>query len=266
MAKSAQPELFATGPVIVDGIQYFAADGIDINLVLASATFTDWLNEVDRKGFDINWILFQSVDMFGPPESARVGFLKFKAEVFDGQGKALPGIVFARGGSVAVLAVLECEGEEHVVLTVQPRLSTGRFDFVEVCAGMLDGSGNFVGVVAKEIKEELGIEVQRAELVDLTALSGIDGGIYMSPGGCPETIRFFAFRRSVSRAELDSMNGRCTGELAEGEQIVLKIVKLHELLKLNDAKSQLALTFYLRFQSQVMEAQAAYAALRDGAA
>lgn len=42
----------------------------------------------------------QSVDRFG---GGRLGFIKLKAEVSNGQGETLPGSVFLRGGSVGML-------------------------------------------------------------------------------------------------------------------------------------------------------------------
>ena len=39
-------------------------------------------------------------------------------------GTGQPGIVFARGSSVAILVVLMCEGQEYTLLTYQPRVLT----------------------------------------------------------------------------------------------------------------------------------------------
>ncbi|GAB2209837.1 hypothetical protein Droror1_Dr00027062, partial [Drosera rotundifolia] len=56
------------------------------------------------------------VDYFGK----RVGFLKFKADIIDKEtGHKVPGIVFARGPAVAILILLESEGETYAVLTEQ---------------------------------------------------------------------------------------------------------------------------------------------------
>ncbi len=231
------------------GIALSGDAGIDLSLVNAAKPFTNWLAEVDRERFKVQSIHVQSVDMFGP----RVGFVKFKVEVTDADGRALPGIIFARGGSVSVLAVLLCEGKSYVVTTVQPRLATGKFEFVEVCAGMLDGSGNFAGVAAKELKEELDIEISASDLTNLSELSGAPDGMYLSPGACEETIRFFAFTRTVSRPELNAMQGKCTGALDEGEQITLKIIELDELLSLPDAKSVVAYTLFQQHKDQVRD-------------
>ena len=205
-------------------------------------------DSVDRSRFTVRSIHFQSLDMFG---HGKVGFIKFKCDVVDANGKFLPGIIFARGGSVAILTVLACEGEDYAVLTVQPRLATGSFEFAEICAGMLDGEGNFAGVAAKEMKEELGIEIKESDLCDLTELAGFKRGAFPSPGGCEETIRIFVYRRQVSRPELEVINGRCTGLLAEGEQITLKSVRLDDLLLIPDMKTIVAYALYQRYRGQI---------------
>ena len=72
-------------------------------------------------------INIQSCDFFS---GGRLGFVKFRAEISNDQGEKLPGSVFLRGGSVAMLLVLQSEdardnSEEYVILTVQPRIPAG---------------------------------------------------------------------------------------------------------------------------------------------
>src|SRR5262249_50206886 len=124
--------------------------------------------------------------------------------------KFIPGIVFMRGGAVGMLPVLTCKGKKYTVLTVQPRVPSGRFDFVEIPAGMLDGSGKFGGVAAKELKEELGMDVSEDMLIDLTEFAGYGSGVFVSPGGTDETLRLFAFEQEVTEEELASYEGKCT--------------------------------------------------------
>lgn len=220
-----------------------AEAGIDINSAQNSVPFQNWLAQVDTSKFQIRSVHFQSVDMFG----SRVGFIKFKADVVDASGKFIPGIVFMRGGSVGILAVLICNGRKYSVMTVQPRLPTGRFDFCEIPAGMLDGSGNFAGVAAKELDEELGIKISQNDLIDLSGLAGFSDGVYLSPGASDETLRFFAFTQEVTEEEMAAMNGRCIGLISEGEQITLRIMPLEQLLMVPDAKSIVAYALYMRF-------------------
>jgi hypothetical protein len=89
-------------------------------------------------------IHIQSVDMFGP----RVGFVKLRSESqvlvasqdADGSHPTVidvPGIVFMRGGSVGVLIILACEGEEYTILTYQARVPAADHNLPEIPAGML---------------------------------------------------------------------------------------------------------------------------------
>jgi ADP-sugar diphosphatase len=227
----------------LDGIPVTSEAGIDVDAVISSAQFKDWLASMDRSRFTIKSVHIQSVDKFGP----KIGFIKFKADLADSRGKFLPGIIFMRGNSVGILPVFTCKGRSYAVLTVQPRAATGRFDFVEIPAGMLDGSGNFGGTAAKELDEELGLKITEAELTDLSGLAGLNTGFYPSPGGCDEAIRLFTFTREVSEDEMAAMNGKCTGLLSEGEQITLKIVPIDELWSIPDGKTIAAIALYQRF-------------------
>lgn len=223
---------------------FTAEAGIALDKAVQSVQFQNWLAQVDSAKFQIRSVHFQSVDMFGP---TKIGFIKFKADVVDKGGKFIPGIVFMRGGSVGILAVLTCKGKKYSVMTVQPRVPTGSFDFVEIPAGMLDGSGNFGGVAAKELEEELGIKISEKDLTDLSGLAGCNQGVYLSPGASDETLRFFSFTREVTEEEMASMNGRCTGLITEGEQITLKIVPLDDLITIADAKTIVAYALYQKY-------------------
>ncbi len=213
-----------------------------VDKAVASKPFQDWLASVSDR-FVVKSVKFQSVDMFGP----RVGFIKFVADVTDTNGKFVPGIVFMRGGAVGMLPVLKCKGKKYTILTVQPRVATGRFDFVEIPAGMLDGSGNFGGVAAKELDEELGVKISQDELIDLTEFAGYAGGSFVSPGGTDETLRLFAYEKDVTEEELASYEGKCTGLIEEGEQITLKIVELESLWRIDDMKTTVIYTLYEKY-------------------
>jgi len=228
-----------------------AEPGVDLAVASTAKQVTDWFASVDQSRFTIKSIHYQSIDVIknGEGKIVKILFVKFRAEVVDTSTppKPVPGIVFARGGAVAVLALFECEGKTYVVVTVQPRVPVGKFNFVEICAGMLDGSGNFGGVAAKELKEELGIELSEDDLTDLTELAGYSGGFFLSPGACEETIRLYAFRKQVTSDDLEEMEGKCTGALDENEQITLKIITVDDLLTLPDAKSIVAHALYTKF-------------------
>eukprot|EP00899_Mesostigma_viride_P005078 jgi/Mesvir1/14571/Mv05251-RA.1 len=194
-------------------------------------------------GTKIEELKLQVVDMFGK----RIGFAKFEAVVVDSDGTRLPGIVFARGGAVAILILLYNAGEAFAVLTEQARVPIGRLT-LEIPAGMLDGqTGDFLGVAAKEVKEETGISIKAEELVDLTShlADTTEKTMYPSQGGCDEDIRLFLYRKEASSEVIDKLKGKLTGLRAHGEKIRLHVVPYKQLWRFTgDSKALSAIALY----------------------
>ncbi|KAI0412852.1 hypothetical protein F5X98DRAFT_367010 [Xylaria grammica] len=226
-------------------------------------------------------ITVQSYDLFG---AKRVGFLKLRADVTNSAGEALPGAVFLRGPSVGMLMMLIPDDaaarpqgaglhdeERYVVLTVQPRIPAGSLAFPELPAGMVDdddddaaagesGEGKFAGTAAREIHEELGIEIPASELVCLSDLAADDSGaaargdeeeglpsaMYPSAGGCDEYIPIYMHERRVPRDTLKEWTGKLTGLRDHGEKITLKLVPMRDLWRegRRDAKALAALALW----------------------
>ena len=217
----------------------------------------------NRTPYHLRTIEIQSADFFG---SSRLGFLKFRATISNDQGETLPGSVFMRGGSVAMVIILtptdalpqsseaKTKKEEFLLLTVQPRIAAASFSFTELPAGMLDDSGTFSGAAAKEIKEETGLEIKEDELVDLTALastalsetkshdSGEEGkeegqgeelqkAMYPSAGGSDEFVPILMVRKEMKGSEIEGLKGKLSGLREEGEKITLMVVRLEEAWK-----------------------------------
>ncbi|ETI23188.1 hypothetical protein G647_04985 [Cladophialophora carrionii CBS 160.54] len=187
--------------------------------LLAFPAFKTWLNTLrhslslqrsssshpfHNSAYSLKSIEIQAVDHFS---GQRLGFLKLKAQVSNEDGEHLPGSVFMRGGSVAMLIILTPSDsphgsdqkpqahnqpttpEEYAILTVQPRIPAGSLSFVELPAGMIDDSGTFAGAAAREVREETGLEISSDELVDMTLLaSQLDmdrSSAQSSPIPCP---------------------------------------------------------------------------------
>ncbi|KAI1463608.1 uncharacterized protein F4812DRAFT_463434 [Daldinia caldariorum] len=261
-------------------------EGLSEEKLLGFSPFNNWVATLTRSlslqhthpahpfhadPYSLRAITIQSFDLFGRPPRQRLGFLKLVAEITNGAGASLPGAVFLRGPSVAILVVLvpdDGEGERYVVLTVQPRIPAGSLAFVELPAGMVDEGGTFVGAAAQEIKEELGLEIPASELrclSDLVATTtvptggkidgvGVEGdrkkeegqdqsqdqgqadenlplAMYPSPGGCDEHIPIFMYERRVPRETLKEWSGKLTGLRDEGEMITLKLIRMRDLWK-----------------------------------
>lgn len=225
-------------------------------------------HEFHQAPYKLRSITVQSVDWFGSGEKKRLGFIKLQANITNDEGAYLPGAVFMRGGSIAMLVILQPDdvpaGEEtdkHVLLVVQPRIAAGSLGFVEVPAGMLDDSGTFAGGAAKEIEEETGLKVNADELLDMTALA-MDGeedgeevlqkGVYSTPGGCDEFVPIFLYQKRIPRSELESFRGKLTGLRDEGEKITLKVVRLKDMWRAGarDAKTLAAWALYQGLRSE----------------
>ncbi|EXJ71921.1 uncharacterized protein A1O5_04422 [Cladophialophora psammophila CBS 110553] len=204
-STTSTPTTTFTLPDTTPSIPVTHPSSVTKDQLLSFPAFKTWLNTLQRSlslqysaathpfhksPYSLRSIEIQSVDFFS---GHRLGFLKLKATVTNDEGESLPGSVFMRGGSVAMLIILTplplpslsseqsppttsqalpLPGEEeYAILTVQPRIPAGSLNFVELPAGMIDDSGTFAGAAAKEIQEETGLEISSDELIDMTQLA-----------------------------------------------------------------------------------------------
>lgn len=237
-----------------ESFQIVAGPGVsdsEFRSAIDSSLFKQWLRNLETEtgvladgSMSLRRVLIQGVDMFGN----RIGFLKFIADIFDKEtGKKVPGIVFARGQAVAVLILLEAEGETYVVLTEQVRVPVGRV-ILELPAGMLDDDkGDFVGTAVREVEEEVGIQLNKEDMIDLTALlDPLTGSkVFPSPGGCDEQISLFLYRGKVDKEIITQLKGKETGLREHGELIKVRVVPYEKLWRLTaDAKALVAVALY----------------------
>ncbi|KAM0263937.1 hypothetical protein ACHAQJ_000972 [Trichoderma viride] len=259
------------------GIPIHLPDGLSESQLKSFKPFNSWIDTLTKSlalqtrtshpfhsdPYALCDVTVQSYDLFG---GGRLGFVKLTASVSNSAGESLPAAALLRGPSVAMLVMLIPDDvspdsdERYVVLTVQPRIPAGSLGFVELPAGMVDGAGNFKGVAAKEIEEELGITIHENELTCLselaeasmeaqTATSGgenLAAAMFPSAGGCDEHITIYSSEQRIPRSQLSEWEGRLTGERSSGEKITLKVVPMQRLWKegARDAKCLAALALW----------------------
>ncbi|KAG6024403.1 hypothetical protein E4U19_003823 [Claviceps sp. Clav32 group G5] len=258
-----------------DDIAIELPDGLTIDQLKSFRPYKEWTANLNRSlslqtktshpfhsnPYVLRSVQVQSFDRFG---NQRLGFVKVAASISNASGESLPAIALLRGPSVAMLVMLipddvpEESKERYVVLTVQPRVPAGSLAFVELPAGMVDDSGSFKGAAAKEIEEELGLEIHEDELVCLSQLaddavkySGNEGeqlpaAVFPSAGGCDEYVTIYCYEKRIPRAQLNDWSGRLTGLRSEGEKITLKVVHMKDLWKegARDAKCLAAVALW----------------------
>ncbi|KAK9277733.1 hypothetical protein L1049_007280 [Liquidambar formosana] len=235
-------------------VQIVAAPGVsdsEFRSAIDSSLFKQWLKNMQTEtgilangAMSLRRVLIQGVDMFGK----RIGFLKFKADIFDKEtGQKIPGIVFARGPAVAVLILLDSEGETYAVLTEQVRVPVGRL-ILELPAGMLDeDKGDFIGTAVREVEEEIGIHLNQEDMVDLMAFLDASTGrrVFPSPGGCDEEISLFLYRGHVDKEIITQLQGKQMGLREHGELIKVHVVPYVKLWQMTaDAKTLIAIALY----------------------
>ena len=203
---------------------------------VASRVFEEWVASLDDR-FQTSSVFIQAVDFRGKPAPETVMFVRLRARA---SNAPFDQIVELRGGTVVLLPVLSCEGVDYTILVIQPRIASGNYELAEVPAGMLD-NGQFRGVAAKELEEELELVFSEDELEELTK----GEGVYFSPGLLDEQARFFLARREVTRQELAGLEGKATGLILESEKITLRVIKLADLpYATRDGKSLIAYCLY----------------------
>jgi 8-oxo-dGTP pyrophosphatase MutT (NUDIX family) len=238
--------------------------------------FTNWAKtlkdslelqtQLDHKGekhpfhefpYTLRSVDIQAVDWFG---KGKLGFVKLTAKIQNEapEPQTLPGGIFLRGGSVAMLMILRPSDsitERWVVMTEQPRIPAGSLRFWEIPAGMIDDdTDDFSGTAAKEIRQETGLVVPRKELINLTELAladtkvdeALENAMYPSPGGCDEFIAIFLWEKVMDRQEIENMKGKLTGIRGEGENVTVRILNYEDLWRVGarDAKTLAAWSLY----------------------
>lgn len=229
--------------------------------VMRHQGFAKWYNGIVRDFPECKYIKILDVYPFGPAERAVYGLILADAFIPREDGKPpIPGCAFIRGDAVGVFVCVRSGGQKYVITTVQARVPScsrtyvittvqahvpsGSRTYEEIPTGMLDKDKNFKVVALKELWEEVGLTANESEMMHL-------GDMYPSPGGCDEKIGLFYVEKEMSVEELDSLKGKCTGEIKGGEVITLRVRTLADFKRavssgeITDSKAHSALMHLL---------------------
>ena len=208
---------------------------VPLSTIVESTLFRNWTTSI-KIGYTLTKVVVKAVTMFGP----RVGFLYIEADITDFEGRKLPGVVFLRGDSVAMLVELRTLSNRYALLVRQARTPAGGAIY-ETPAGMLDDSGDFKGVAFTELADELpalkGMFTLERERVTRLHTEPV----WMSPGGCDERMGFFHLLIETTDEEIQRLHGSVGGLDQEGEYLVAAVVPWEQLSSIPDAKLLIAL-------------------------
>ena len=149
----------------------------------------------------------------------RIDEVHLRHERYDGtMSEKLTRLNINRGDSVA--AVMHDRDADTIIITEQFRYSTldkGPGWILEIPAGSVERDEEPADTMRREIKEEIGYDVERLKHIST---------FYLSPGGTSE--RILLYYASVSPRQKTSKGG---GLIAEGEDIRIVTMKVSEALR-----------------------------------
>ncbi|XP_006846892.2 nudix hydrolase 14, chloroplastic, partial [Amborella trichopoda] len=127
------------------------------------------------------------------------------------------------------------------------RVPVGR-SILELPAGMLDDdNGDVVGTAVREVEEEVGIYLNKDDLVNLTAFLNPSTGckVFPSPGGSDEEISLLMYRGKVKKEVIEAMQGKEIGLREHGELIKVHVVPFDKVWRMTaDSKVLCAIALY----------------------
>jgi len=210
----------------------------------------NWVNKLDKEEMQVKSITVTDIDWFAAnPTPEKLGFVKVSVDAIDlrTNKKIISNIAFIRGDAVAVLIVVKVIAPsnaitEYVLLCEQMRLPAGGYR-KEICAGMVDASGNIGSVVLKEVEEETGFKIKNVN--DLIPL----GSTYTSQGGSDEEVFLYAWTTTITENEFVEKLSEVFGNEEEGEEIKLHFTPMSTLrstglTQMKDAKAEIAVRRY----------------------
>ncbi|KAH6694329.1 NUDIX family hydrolase [Leptodontidium sp. MPI-SDFR-AT-0119] len=260
-----------TGVPLVHFAEGLTEAGLTKEKVLGFTAFQNWIDtlqkSLQRQVFNthtfyddpyfLRWIKIQAIDEFDIKGVKRLFFIKLFAEVTTDKKEFLPGVVFLRGGSVAVLMIVrptDAPLERYVIMTEQARVAAGSLSFMEIPAGMMDDERNIKSAALREIQEEVGIYPKADELIDMTKLAveghevseTIQSAMYPSPGACDEFISILLWEKDLDRLDIENLKDRLAGDRAAAERITVRLLEYEKLVAVGarDGKTLAAWSLY----------------------
>ena len=192
------------------------------NLVFKNAHFQRWKQRVEKNGN--TFISIEVLAAISRDNSNLFGAF-LDCHILTPEGHEIPRCVLICDNSVVIVPVLYCEENDEIytMMVEQRRIIDGGFA-IEFPSGGVGRNGDARSMACQEIKEELHISILPEELIPLAADS-----IKINSSFSADMVDFFYFKKYVSLAFLDDMDGKKTGCPDDSEYIQVRVYKMSEV-------------------------------------
>ena len=187
--------------------------------------FRFWKQNAESNGLKINKIVTFYIRR---RHNGEVLFAMLEVDADTPEGDKIPPALFLKGHAVSVLVCLidQETDEKFVVLVRQRRISDGSYTY-ESPAGMVDADDDPADVAARELGEEIGLDVTADELTQLNSRLW-----FPSTGTSDEGMYYYYLERKMPRELIREFHHKDMGNQAESEHITTAVTTLPEAHKL----------------------------------
>lgn len=202
--------------------------------------FKFWKKQLELNGLTIHKI---SDHFIRRRHNGEVLFAMLTVDADTPEGDKIPPVCFLKGHAASVLVCLidEKTGEKFVVLVRQRRISDGSQTY-EHPAGMVDVDDDPTDTAAREVGEEIGLQITPDELTKLNPRLW-----YPSTGTSDEAMHYYFVEKTMPRDEIMRFHLQKMDSESELERITSVIATIPEAHKLvNNVNGLLIHFLYLQ--------------------
>ncbi len=202
--------------------------------------FKFWKAQLETNGLTIHGI---SDHFIRRRHNGEVLFALLTVDATTPEGDKIPPVCFLKGHAASVLVCLidDQTGEKWVVLVRQRRISDGSQTY-EHPAGMVDVDDDPTDTAAREVGEEIGLQIRPDELTKLNPRLW-----FPSTGTSDEAMHYYFVEKTMPRAQIMAFHQRKMSHESELERITSVVATLPDAHRLiNNVNGLLIHFLYLQ--------------------
>lgn len=185
--------------------------------------FSNWIKKLDKELFLVTYKNFGTI----------IRDKKIFATLLDTcirikKNRIIKRFILLIKPSVVIIPIIICNNIYYTILTKQRRIFNGK-KILEFPAGGIDQNSTAIKTAIQEIKEELGIKLEKKKLKRL-----YNKYIILDSSNTSGKSFYFYFILKKDKNFLHSFKDKITGNKNEGERIRLVVKKLKDVLKINN--------------------------------